>query len=125
MCLCTLIHKLLQTPRKYRLFLLVWNHEHPQGMILSTLVMLIQSPSFKRTFQKNRRIIMFCPPLWASKLVLVKRPCDSLNDLRSVETVSNLQWLNLPFFSFMMVQKQHTFSRNLTLNFEFGSFLGQ
>ena len=38
------------------------------------------------------------------------------------QTVPNLSWLHLPFFSFTGMQKRYAFSRNCTLNFEFGSF---
>ena len=41
---------------------------------------------------------------------------------RPSQTVSNISWLHLPFFSFTGMQKRYTFSRNCTLNFEFGSF---
>ena len=63
----------------YGLFLFVHNNDYPQGMVPIALVMFIQSPSFKSSFQKNRCIILFCPPFSASKLALVKRRCDSLN----------------------------------------------
>lgn len=45
--------------------------------------LLIQSPSFKSSFQKNRCIIFYCPTLSASELVLVK-------GLRQLETSSVL-----------------------------------
>ena len=42
-----------------------------------------------------------------------------------VQAVLSLRWFNLEFFDFTMVQKWYEFSRNLTSDFEFGSFLHQ
>lgn len=41
-----------------------------------------------------------------------------------MQMIADLQWLNLQFFDFIMVQKQYTFSRNCTSDFEFWSFPG-
>lgn len=41
----------------------------------------------------------------------------------SIHTVPNLQWFNLRFFDFAIMQKQYAFSRNLTSNF--GLFPGK
>lgn len=38
-----------------------------------------------------------------------------------VQTVLDLRWFNLEFFSFMMVQNQYIFSKKCTSNFEFWS----
>ena len=39
-----------------------------------------------------------------------------------VQMVPNLSWLDLTIFNFTLVQKQHTFGRNLSSNSEFWSF---
>ena len=41
-----------------------------------------------------------------------------------LESPTYLQWFNLGFFDFTMVQNWYTFSRNHTLNFDFWSFPG-
>ena len=50
-----------------------------------------------------------------------KRPhCQSAGELGPliIQMVPKLQWFDLEFFNFMMVQKQQAFSRNCTSNFE-------
>lgn len=39
-----------------------------------------------------------------------------------MQMVPDLQWFNLPFLDFTVVQKQYTSSRNHTSSFEFWSF---
>ena len=44
---------------------------------------------------------------------------DIKSAIVNIQMILDLQWFNLQFFNFMMMQKQYTFSRNHTSNFEF------
>lgn len=71
-------------------------------------------------FYSGLRLIQWGPP--TSWRAICFTQSTNLNVNFVIKTVPNLQWFNLHYFDFTLVQKQYAFSKNHTSNFEFGSF---